>query len=289
MSRRDEILLACQKVVAMPTCIRKAGALLDGLETEPARLARIIEHDPGLTANLLKVVNASDLASDRPVLTARAALDVLDSPEVLRFFISTGVAPYYVNIIAGYDQAPSQFLQHSTTVAIASRELATALNLDVPDYVFTAGLLSGIGKLLLGAYVQVDLREILHMVFDEGMAFDRAEERMLGTNHAELGGIMLHNWGLPDALTRVVCNHLRPDEYEGQDVVLDLVHVGNVLAKMIGVGLGADGLNYEVSSEVVERLGITSEVLDHVSVEVVIELQSLWDLFLECSDDFCSF
>jgi HD-like signal output (HDOD) protein len=288
MSRRDEILAACAKVVAMPTCVRKAGALLDGPESDLARLARIIEHDPGLTANLLKVVNASDLASDRPVLTAHAALDVLRSPEVLRFFISTGVAPYYVHVIAGYDQAPSQFLQHSTTVAIASRELAAALKLDVPDYVYTAGLLSGIGKLLLGAYVQVDLREILRLVFDEGMAFDRAEERMLGINHAELGGIVLERWGLPDALTRVVCHHLRPDEFDGRDVVLDLVHVGNVLAKMIGVGLGADGLNYEVSPRVVERLGITSSVLDTVSAEVVVELQSLWDLFLECSDDFCN-
>ncbi|HKI80710.1 MAG TPA: HDOD domain-containing protein, partial [Pseudodesulfovibrio sp.] len=251
-------------------------------------LSRIIEHDPGLTANLLKVVNASDLASDRPVLTANEAMEVLKSPEVLRFFISTGVAPYYVHVIAGYDQVPSQFLQHSTTVAIASRELASALGLDAPGHVFTAGLLSGIGKLLLGAYVQVDMRQILHMVFDEGLAFDRAEERMLGINHAELGGILLERWGLPDALTRVVCHHLRPDEYDGRDVVLDLVHVGNVLAKMIGVGLGADGLNYEVSPRVVERLGITSEVLDTVSAEVVVELQSLWDLFLECSDDFCS-
>jgi len=288
MSRRDEILLACEKVVAMPTCIRKAGALLDGPETDLVRLSRIIEHDPGLTANLLKVVNASDLASDRPVLTANEAMEVLKSPEVLRFFISTGVAPYYVHVIAGYDQVPSQFLQHSTTVAIASRELASALGLDAPGHVFTAGLLSGIGKLLLGAYVQVDMRQILHMVFDEGLAFDRAEERMLGINHAELGGILLERWGLPDALTRVVCHHLRPDEYDGRDVVLDLVHVGNVLAKMIGVGLGADGLNYEVSPRVVERLGITSEVLDTVSAEVVVELQSLWDLFLECSDDFCS-
>jgi HD-like signal output (HDOD) protein len=288
MNRRDEILLGCEKVVAMPTCVRKAGALLSGSEADMARLSRIIEHDPGLTANLLKVVNASDLASGKPVLTAREALDVLDSPEVLRFFISTGVAPYYVHVIAGYDQAPSQFLQHSTTVAIASRELASALDVDAPGYVYTAGLLSGIGKLLLGAYVQVDLREILHLVFDDKMPFDRAEDRMLGINHAELGGIVLERWGLPEALTRVVCHHLRPDEFNGRDVVLDLVHVGNVLAKMIGVGLGADGLNYEVSSSVVERLGVTSEVLDMVSAEVVIELQSLWDLFLECSDDFCN-
>lgn len=287
MSRRDEILAACEKVVAMPTCVRKAGALLDGSETDLARLARIIEHDPGLTANLLKVVNASDL-TDGPVLTVRAALDVLRTPEVLRFFISTGVAPYYVHVIAGYDQAPSQFLQHSTTVAIASQELARTLKVDAAAYVYTAGLLSGIGKLLLGAYVQVDLREILRLVFDEGLAFDKAEEAIFGINHAELGSIVLERWGLPEPLTRVVRHHLRPDEYDGLDPVLDLVHVGNVLAKMIGVGLGADGLNYEVSPRVVERLGITSQALDTAAANVVVELQSLWDLFLECADDFCN-
>lgn len=286
MRRRDEILRVCEKVVAMPTCVRKAGALLDATDADFDRLSRIIEHDPGLTANLLKVVNASD-TDDEPALTARSALQSLNSPEVLRFFISTGVAPYYVHVIAGYDQAPSQFLQHSTTVAIASRELASALKLDAPEYVYTAGLLSGIGKLLLGAFVQVDLRDILHMVFDEGMAFDQAEDLVLGINHAELGGIQLTRWGLPSPITEVVRHHLRPDEFEGENLALDLVHVGNVLAKMIGVGLGADGLNYEVSNAVVERLGITSSILDRVSANVVVELQSLWDLFLECADDYC--
>lgn len=287
MSRRDEILAACEKVVAMPTCVHKAVSLLDGAEMDFARLARIIEYDPGLTANLLKVVNASTL-TDGPMLTVRSALNALRSSEVLRFFISTGVAPYYVHVIAGYDQAPSQFLQHSTTVAIASRELARILMVDAPGYVYTAGLLSGIGKLLLGAYVQVDLREILRLVFDEGMAFDGAEEAVLGITHAELGSIVLERWGLPEPLTRVVRHHLRPDGYDGRDAVLDLVHVGNVLAKMIGLGLGADGLNYEVSSRVVEQLGITSQILDTVAANVVVELRSLWDLFLECADDFCN-
>ncbi|AMK09788.1 MAG: HDOD domain-containing protein [Pseudodesulfovibrio sp.] len=288
MTRRDEILAACNKVVAMPTCVRKAGALMEDQEVDFRHLERIIEHDPGLTANLLKVVNASTLTGGEPVLTARRAMAALHSPDVLRFFVSTGVAPYYVNVIAGYDQAPSMFLQHSTTVAIASRELARALGLDAPEHVYTAGLLSGIGKLLLGAFVQVDLREILRMVFDEGLPFDRAEEAVLGISHAEVGGLLLSRWGLPEPITRVVRHHLRPDAFEGEDLVLDLVHVGNVLAKMIGVGLGADGLNYEVSNNVVKRLGITSAVLDTASANVVVELNSLWDLFLECAGDSCN-
>ena len=180
------------------------------------------------------------------------------------------------------------FLQHSTTVAVASVELAHALGVDAPKHTFTAGLLSGVGKLLLGSFVEVDLRTLLRLVFDEHLSFDRAEEAVLGINHAELGGRLLHKWGLPPSITDVVRHHLRPDEYDGRDVVLDLVHVGNVLAKMIGVGLGADGLNYEVSNNVVTRLGITSAALDRASANVVIEMNSLWDLFLECADDSCA-
>jgi len=289
MSQREAILAACENVVALPTCVRKAGALLDDPNADIPRLGRLIEHDPGLTANLLKVVNSSAIAQNAPMVTAKDALAWLQSPEIFRFVISTGVAPTYLNEVEGYDQAPSMFLQHSTTVGLASVELARALGLEPPKHTFTAGLLSGVGKLLLGTHVKVDMREILYLVFDKNMPFDRAEEAAFGINHAELGGLLLARWGLPSTLTDVVKYHLRPDEFDGEDLALDLVHVGNVLAKTIGVGLGADGLNYEVSNDVVARLGITAAVLDRASVNVVVELQSLWDLFIECVGEDDSF
>lgn len=287
MSRREEILEAVSKVVTIPSCVSKASSLMDHPGASLEELGRVIEHDPGLTINLLKVVNASDLGQERPVLTARDALDRLGNLEMLRFVVSTGVAPSYVRKIDGYDQAPTMHLQHSVTVALCARELGRALQIDPPDHVFTAGLLAGVGKLFLGAYVEVETRKITHIVYDEGLAFDRAEEQVLGITHAELGGILLKQWGLPSVLSDVVTHHLRPDEFPGEDPVLDLVHVGNVMAKMIGVGLGADGLNYVVSNKVVERLGIDSAILDRTLANVVVELDSLWDLFLYCAEDSC--
>ena len=65
------------------------------------------------------------------------------------------------------------------------------------------------------------------------------------------------------------------------------MHIGNALAKMIGVGLGVDGLNYAPSHAVAERLGLTPEILDEVSVNVVEGLGKVWDLFLECAEDAC--
>jgi len=284
MTRREAILSKVAEVVAIPSFAPKAAVLLNDPDSDLAQLARIIEYDPGLTANLLKIVNASFFSARNPLLTARDAIDRLGSDQILRFVISTGVAPTFVCKVEGYDLAPNMHLQHSVTVALAARELGAVLGLDAPSHVFTAGLLSGVGKILLGAYVEVDVQPILDLV-ERGMAFDRAEDEVLGVNHAEVGALLLEKWKLPQPLVSVVRYHLRPEEAPEPDLVLDLVHIGNVLAKMIGVGLGLDGLNYAPSLMVAERLGLTPEILDEVSANVVVDLRAVWDLFLECAGE----
>jgi len=288
VNRREEILFKVSEVVAIPSCAQKALALLNDPDADIGELGRIIEHDPGLTTNLLKIVNASFFGGSRPMRTAREAIARLGTAQVLQFVVSTGVAPSFVHKIEGYDLSPSMHLQHSVTVAMAARELGNVLGLNAPEYTFTAGLISGVGKILLGAYVQVNVHPIMVLAVKEGLSFDQAEDQVLGINHAELGGLLLEKWGLPKEITDVVKYHLRPDEYPGENTVLDLVHIGNVLAKMIGAGLGADGLNYVPSRKVAERLGLTPAILDTVSGNVVEELGEAWDLFLECADDSCT-
>lgn len=287
MSRREEILTAVSKIVVLPACVPKAASLLEGNADDFNMLARIIEHDPGLTANLLKVVNASAIAHKHPILTTRDALCWLEAPDILQFVISTGVAPSYLRSIDGYDQAPSMYLQQSVTVAMAAFRLGKALGIPIPAYTYTAGLLAGIGKLVLGSYVEVDMHALMGLALEKRIAFDRAEDEMLGINHAEIGEALLKKWGLPPEITDVVRYHLRPDDYEGNNPVLDLVHVGNMMAKIIGVGLGVDGLNYELSLEALNRLGVTPEMVDAVSADVVVAIGPLWDLFLECADESC--
>lgn len=288
MSRREEILARISEVVAVPVSAQKAASLMSNPDADLEELARIIEHDPGLTVNLLKIVNASFFGGSRPIMTAREAIVMLGTAQVLSFVISTGVAPSFVHRVEGYDLAPNMHLQHSVTVGMAARELGTVLGLDTPEHTFTAGLVSEVGKTVLEAYVEVNARPIMTLAIEEGLSFDQAEDRVLGINHAEVGALLLEGWGMPEELSDVVRYHLRPDDFEGENLALDLVHIGSVLAKMIGIGLGLDGLNYDPSLRVAERLGITPAILDTVSANVVEGLGGVWDLFIECADSSCS-
>lgn len=287
MTRREEILSKVGGVVAVPSCSHRAAALLQDPDADLRELARVIEHDPSLTANLLKVVNASFFSPGNPILTVRQAIKKIGTAQYLQFIISTGVAPTFVKKIEGYDLAPTMHMQHSVTVGVVAQELGKTLKVCHPEYTFTAGLLSGIGKTLLGGYVDVNVQAILDLALKDGLSFDQAEDEVLGINHAELGAVVLENWGLPEEIVRVVRHHLRPDEYNGVDPVLDLVHMANVVAKMIGVGLGVDGLNYVPSQVVAERLGLKSEHLDRTMANTVLRLEEVHDLFIECVEPPC--
>jgi len=67
------------------------------------------------------------------------------------------------------------------------------------------------------------------------------------------------------------------------DLALDLVHIGDMIAKMIGVGLGIDGLHYRPSVVVAQRLGLTQEVMEEVMARVPELVYEMEDVFLHAA------
>jgi putative nucleotidyltransferase with HDIG domain len=283
MSRRDDILTKVRAVEKMPTSIQQALSLLRDPNADMMALARILEHDPGLTANILRVANSAYFGGREATSSVKDSIMRLGLERVMQVVLSAGIAPRARLAIKGYDLAPCKLLEHSITTAVAAEEIGRALGLRTPEYVFTAGLLCKIGKTVLGTFLEVDAKPILDLAKRELLTFDEAEERVLGINHAEVGAVLLEQWGLPADIIEVVRWHLRPEDRPGAPLLaLDLVHTGCMLATMIGVGLGLDGMNYQPSTVVTERLGLTPQIMDKATAEIMDKVAELWDIFANC-------
>jgi HD-like signal output (HDOD) protein len=82
-----------------------------------------------------------------------------------------------------------------------------------------------------------------------------AEQELFGVNHAAVGAAIAVEWHFPIEVTDAIARH--HDKHLGRSTrVLDAVVIANVVAKNIGVGLGAEGFNLTVDSECVRRLGL---------------------------------
>lgn len=281
MSRREEIIQKAFAIPQMPMPVQKVLAYIGNPEADLRQLARIIEYDPGLTVNVLRMANSAFFGGDGKVTSVREALMRLGLNRVYQLVIASGVAPMTRYEIKGYGLRPGELLEHSVAVATASETLARELDRVAPPHTFTSGLLVNIGKTVLGSYLEVDAGPILELAHQRHIPFEQAEEEVLGINHAELGAILLERWSIPIPIVNVVRYRLRPDDCPEPDLALDLVHVGDVIAKMTGIGMGIDGMQYAPSEAVFARLDLTPVQMESVMATILEQIAEVRDILME--------
>jgi putative nucleotidyltransferase with HDIG domain len=162
--------------------------------------------------------------------------------------------------------------------ALASEQLAGFISSPISKFAFTAALMHDIGKLLLSRLMeQKVLDEIMGMVERDKIAYVDAEHRVLGTDHAEVGGRIARHWDFPEPLVMAIELHHDPDVQP--DLLMDIVHISNTAAKVIGVGLGTEQMYMKVSNQSHKRLGMTASDLELLCVTIQEELASAEQIF----------
>lgn len=278
MKRRDEIITQAKALPQMPAPVLRIMSYLSRPDADLNVLATLIEYDPGLTVNVLRMANSTFFGGGGKVTSVREALIRLGTRRVVQLVIASGVAPNARGAVTGYGLAEGELLRHSIAVGVAAELLAAAIGRKAPDHTFTSGLLCNIGKVVMGRFLEVDLGAVLAVSEHEEIPFEQAERRMMEIDHAELGAILLSHWEMPENIVQCVRWHLDPCSAPMKDLAVDLVHAGRVLVTMAGIGQGVDGLQYEVCQKSFERLGLTPEIVASVLEKLVENLSEIEDI-----------
>ncbi len=276
MLRRDEILNQIESVVELPAVASELVELVNDPDADIKEVVTILEHDPGLTANLLKLANSAHYGGRGSIASIRDAVVRLGMSKVAELALAIAFSPNAQRPVQGYHLAAGQLWEHSLSVSAGTGHLAKALDVPAPGYASTAGLLHDIGKVVLGTFVEVDARSISECVEEEEIPFDEAERRVLGIDHAEAGAVLLESWGLPADIVETVRFHHRPDEIEGDPLGVDLVHIADILSMESGIGAGEmDGLCYRVSPGAGSRRRLRALEREKVLYDMICTLDEL--------------
>ena len=253
---------------SMPGAAVRLLALIDDPEISVAQIEKILRQDAGLTANLLKLANSAYFGIPAKVGSVRQAVLLLGLKRLIQMVIASCVGSIMDKPVPGYDLPPGELWRHSLAVTVAAEGLVNELKIEAAEEIFTAALLHDVGKLVLGEFVADDFNKIEN-ILSRGVPFETAENMVLGTNHADIGAHILDQWSLPPSIVNAVRWHHDPESAEQTDMMLDIVHVANVLCLMIGIGVGRDGLQHQPSGAVIERLGLAPNHLERVASETM--------------------
>jgi putative nucleotidyltransferase with HDIG domain len=276
---KKTILARIRTVPSLPSVVIKIRQYLKDPDVNFSELARVIEHDPGLTANILQLANSAYFGWTRRIKTVKEAITRLGTNRVFQMVLCMSVAPLVRKPIKGYDLDANQLWEHSFAAAICAEKLVQVLKLRGREEAFTAALLHDMGKVVLGTFVEVDDEPIKQMVMDEGLSFNEAERKVLGIDHGEVAGELLRYWNLPEEVAVGAHWHHEPSRAEEHQEVADLVHAADVVCMRFGWAEGSDLEFYRIDSAALDRLGVTPAVADETVARTEAEFNEMRELY----------
>jgi HD-like signal output (HDOD) protein len=278
MSRRDEIIEKIADIPAIPAAAGNAMRLLRDPSKNMSEVIAAIQYDVGITADILKLVNSSAFATGRKISSLQEATVRLGANNILQMLIGSSMSKFMKQTIKGYDLPPGELWKSSMATAMYTDIIKDTLDLKLPNYTFTAGLLRDVGKIVLGSFINIDAEKIVDLAINENMSFSNAEHEVLGIDHAEVGAILLSKWDFPKELEVPVRWHHEPEKCEEDSLVTEIVHVADALTIMEGIGAGCEGLNYRLSETVVTKLGLDVDTIEKIIYKAQCRREEVKDL-----------
>lgn len=256
-----DLVASVGDLATLPSTVVKLLDLLKDPTCAASEVVKVMERDPAMTANVLKLSNSAFYGARRKISTVRDALVMLGNRSIVTLAFATGMAPIMRRELVGYGLSREHFWGHSLQTAAASAVLSQQLGAgELRCEAFTAGLIHDVGMLVVDAHLvkcgqTIDIEEPAFSVVAQ-------ERELLGFDHAEAGAMLARHWGFPGVLVEPIQEHHAVPEPAAGGGVVQPVTVGNILAQVVAEDLDPEANDFvraclsgvDLSEEFLEQL-----------------------------------
>jgi len=254
---------------ALPPAPKVVAALLPLLDQEDIDASRIVELvaiEPALTAKLLQDCNSVSAGLKQPVHDLAEAVVRLGFNDIYRRVISIVSQGALSSEQGGYGIAAGELWVHSAASALAAKVLAQNMGAN-ESLVFTAALLHDIGKIVLSKSLERSYAAIIAQTETNGCSWIEAERQLLEVDHCEVGGKLLEKWNFPANLVTAVRHHHDPAAAHPHHQLAAFVHLGDVIAHLMGFGFGHAAYAVRPQPEALRILELTQRDIEALVLE----------------------
>jgi HD-like signal output (HDOD) protein len=185
----EKILQKVSRFPNMPKAGMELRALLSEEDVAIEDIVKILRHNPGLAANVLKIGNSAYFGIPTKVSNLKHAVVLLGVKRFAQIAVGACMNKTMDTEVEGYGLSPGELWLHSIAVSTTAEALARNRKLAETRDFFTPALLHDLGKLVLGEFVKAESSKINDLV-SKGVPFPNAEKDVLKTDHAEIGALI---------------------------------------------------------------------------------------------------
>lgn len=268
----EELVQGLEDLPSLPAVVMELLGSIDQEDVDISVLARKVSADQALTAKTLRLANSSAFGLQVKATTIQQAMTYLGFQATRNLIMAAAMTGCFPS-----GRCPSfddkAFWRLSIATAACARVLARHMRFN-QDVAFTAGLLHGIGRLVLVTRYpeQYDavLRERKRL---DGDLLD-AERAMLGVDHLLAGAALAEHWQFSGTMQQAIAFYHAP-ETPGAGFLATIVHVAHAVAHALDLAGDADELVPAVSSVAWKALGLPEETWLHVFRETELQFEEM--------------
>jgi HD-like signal output (HDOD) protein len=185
---------------ALPEIVYKLQHEIQGQQARVSDVADLINTDPALLTQVLKVVNSAYYGLPKEVFNVKYAIAFLGLYEIYRMVLSLSV----VNTLAiDEKQELNDFWLHSFHTALCTKYLARQYQAHLPfDEFWVPAILHDIGKLVYLKFFPVHYKTMKAYCQENGCLFTEAENHFSLPKSSYFGTMLCDRWRLPDKARR---------------------------------------------------------------------------------------
>lgn len=264
----EHILKRVEALPPLPMSALRVIDLTKNPETTVKDLEGVIEKDPALTAGMLRQANSAYYGYARRISSLQEAIVMLGFQVTQELAMSAALAPLLNSRLVGYEIEQEGLWKHSLVTAMAAKRLCQHRKLAYGNIAFTAGLLHDIGKLVISIYIQEVGGYLMKKVKKAEISYVELEEKVIGYNHARVGGFLGRAWNLPDDLVAAISFHHSVSTAQDYAELSSVIHVANGLANSLGIVGGVDSLYNPIHQTALDMLSLKESDLEAIKVDL---------------------
>lgn len=270
-----------ENIPALPAVMVRVIQLTRNHDTSAKELTQVINQDPALTGNILKLCNSAFYGLPRVVASLSQAIMYLGFYTVRNLVLTCSMRNIFEVNSKTYGYEENGLWRHSIACAIVSELICEKLRPDLRDAGFTAALLHDIGQLVIALSIKDTSDSILELMTENNLSDWQAEKEVIGISHDVLGGIIADNWNYPDELIHAIRYHHKPFESKNPAFLTSVVHLADSISLQLGYGLEAEQMKFEPHSSVLQTLSINSEAIDIFTEQAQYKIEERSNLFMD--------
>lgn len=265
--RVESIIQSISSLRPMPANVSRILNEVEKRDISIDGLVGLIGLDQALTALVLQMSNSVSLGYSRTCTTLNEAIMLIGLGRLKTILLTSSATGMMKRSLSGYRQGAGELWHHSLVVGVASEWLAQVLRYPNPEEAYVSGLLHDIGKLLLDQVVLSDYNTIVDAVQKYKIPLWQVEEKMIGIDHARVGGLIAEHWNFPVVLVDAIRCHHAPSFARTNQQLPAIVNVANSLAQDYQFTESAL-LSFEIHPESLNILKIDTAEVEKLKIKM---------------------